>query len=523
MSSVVIPLPRAWSATGGELAVPPELTVAGDDEALVAARPFVRALEDCGAVTAVARADDGFLRLVTEASDDESYRITVDDGVELRGGPQGLRWGAQTLRAMLPAACLMPGSGARAVLPRGVLRDAPAHPWRGLLIDVARHWMPVTWLRRVVDIAAFHKLNRLHLHLTDDQGWRMPVAAYARLTTVGARRRETLVGPAPGDRYDGVPHGGAYTRAELEALVAHAREQGVTIVPEIDLPGHMVAAIAAYPEWGNHPDPVEVMTTWGISSTIINTRPGTLDALRTILDEVMDVFDSPWIHLGGDEVPTTEWEASLEVARLMEREGIDEVRGVQGWIMDQLLDHVRRAGRTPVVWGEAMDAGITGDVVVQAWTEPSQVERALARGHRTVASPQQHWYLNWSAAQGDDEPLGFGVGKGLATSVEDAWAYRVPDGLHGVEGALWAEYVTTPEEASYHLLPRLAVVAERAWAGNADDWAGFRRRLEAQVRRYEQLGWDHRPLTGPGPRWSRTWTDGDGGAARARRRADIHG
>lgn len=505
MSITLIPSPSALEARDGSVPFPSSLGITGDDPGIRALRPLLRTLEDCGAIQQWSRVDDGFVRVETNDLDDEAYSLRIDDdGITLRGSERGVRHGVQTLLALLPPACLMPGSGAPAVLPKVAIDDAPRLAWRGLLVDVARHYMPVSWLRTVVEMLAFHKLNVLHLHLTDDQGWRMPVDAFPKLTTVGARRRETLSGPAPGTIFDGRAHGGAYTKEELRSLVAFARERGVTVVPEIDLPGHMVAAIAAYPEWGNATEPLEVLTTWGISSDIINVRPETIDALRTILDEVMDVFDSPFIHIGGDEVPTRDWESSAEVAELMRSEGLSEVQHVQGWLMTQLVEHLQAAGRTPIVWDEAMDAGIGTDVVVQGWRSPDAVEEAIAAGHPTIASPQQHWYLNYSTTLGADEPLGYGVGKRIATSLEDAFAYRVPDGATGAEAALWAEYVKTPEKASFQLLPRLAAVAERAWAGDRLTFDEFLPAVCAQVERYEHRGWAHRPLDGPGPRWSRT-------------------
>jgi hexosaminidase len=509
MTLSLIPNPSVLDEQPGNVSLPSSLGITGNDVAMQAVRPLLRTLEDCGAIQQWSRADDGFVTIEINDLDDEAYSLRIeDDRIMLSGSDRGVRHGVQTLLALLPSGCLMPGSGARAILPKVSIADAPRLGWRGLLIDVARHYMPVSWLRTVVEMLAFHKLNVLHLHLTDDQGWRMPIDAFPKLTTVGARRRETLSGPAPGNTFDGRAHGGAYTKEELRSLVAFARERGVMVVPEIDLPGHMVAAISAYPEWGNASDPLDVLTTWGISSDIINVRPETVDALRTILDEVMDVFDSPFIHIGGDEVPTRDWESSAEVAELMEREGISEIQHVQGWLMTQLVEHLKAAGRTPIVWDEAVEAGIGTDVMVQGWRSPEAIDAAIAAGHPTIASPQQHWYLNYSNTLGEDEPLGYGVGKNIATSLEEAFAYRVPDRATGVEAALWAEYVKTPEKASFQLLPRLAAVAERAWAGNNLTFDEFLPSVRAQLERYEALGWAHRPLDGPGPRWSRTLEKG---------------
>lgn len=515
----MIPSPHTVANQEKQVPLPTRLTVSGDVTAWAAARPLLRLLEDSGAVSQVIPDDDGFLRLERTDADDEAYSIIVDtDGIVITGG-QGLRHGIATLCALLPPECLRPGAHVAATLPAVTMTDAPRYRWRGLLIDVARHYMPVAWLRSVIDIAAFHKLNVVHLHLTDDQGWRMPIDAFPRLATVGSWRSETLVGPAPGSTFDGRAHGGAYTKEELRALVRYAHDRGIMVVPEIDLPGHMVAAIAAYPEWGNQAEPVNVLTTWGISSNIINTRPTTIDALKQILDEVMDVFDAPYLHLGGDEVPTYEWETSDEVAALMEAEGIASVRDVQGWLMRQLVAHVEAAGRQVIVWDEAMAAEGMDGAIVQAWTSPDAVERGLRFGSPTIASPQQHYYLNWSATTGEDEPLGFGVGKQLAISLRQAWDYVPPAEVIGIEAALWGEYIATPEKASYHLLPRLAAVAERAWSGTRLTWEEFEAKMPEQVARYAALGWEYRPLDGPG-RWSRIMPAHAGSQARRKARID---
>lgn len=516
----ILPSPAEVAYHDGSLTIPPRLTVAGTEQGRAALRPWLRALEDCGAVSSVESCDRGFVTVTVrdpaetaQGPDplrvgDEGYDLTVGPtGITVAGTLAGIRHGASTLCQLLPPEVLRPGSGAQARLPMLNLTDAPTYRWRGLLVDVARHFMPITWLRTLVDIAAFHKLNVLHLHLTDDQGWRMPIDAYPRLATHASRRKETLVGPAPGTTFDGKPHGGIYTKGELSALSAYAASRGVVVVPEIDLPGHMAAAISAYPEWGNVGE-VDVWTTWGVSPTIINPSQETIDALKVILDEVMETFDSPVIHLGGDEVPTTQWENNESVSRLMEREGLEDVRQIQGWIMTQLIDHVEAAGRSVIAWDDAVAARMPGSVTIQAWTSPEAVTGAIQAGYDTIASPQQHYYLGFSAALGRNEPIGYGVGKDIHTPLEAVGEYLVPEECLGVEATIWAEYIKTPAKASYQLLPRLAPVAERAWSGNRVRGADLAAAVNAQVSRYEYLGWDHRPLDGPGLRWSRVFQEG---------------
>lgn len=520
----VVPTPRHIEIEDGLCTIPEKLTVQGAVEAVAALRPLFRVLEDCGAISSIEvqephqansaaflRVDEGFDSDNEVGSlGNEAYELTVTTaGISLTGTKSGILHGTQTLISLLPTACLMPGSMAHAVLQNCHILDSPTFAWRGMMIDSARHFMPIAWLRQVVRIAAFHKLNVLHLHLTDDQGWRVPIDAYPRLIEVSARRRETVGMPYPTDERDGIPHGGFYTKEELRSLVRYADQFGITVVPEVNLPGHMVAGIAAYPEWGNSEQPVEVRTTWGISEDIINTRPETIEALKTILDEVMEVFPSPYIHLGGDEVPTRDWENSTEVADLMEREGLASPRAVQGWIMNSLVEHVQAKGRTVLGWDETVDAGIDSEVIIQAWRTPQRVSDALAAGYKTIASPQQHYYLDYRYADDPAEPPSIGMTRNAYISMEDVLAYQVPATVLGVEAPLWSEFVKDPQRAAYQLLPRLAGVAEKAWRGNEVSRTRFDVALVQQDRRYEALGWEHRPLDGPGVRWSRVW-DEDG-------------
>ncbi|TXS52106.1 beta-hexosaminidase [Streptomyces sp. uw30] len=244
----------------------------------------------------------------------EGYGLTVGPHSVLLRAAQatGLLRGVQTIRQLLPPQALAasPQRGARWSLPCVEITDVPRHRWRGAMLDVARHFQPVSYLRRYVDLLALHKINVFHLHLTDDQGWRMPISAYPKLTEIGAHRARTATS-ADGDDYDGVPHGGAYTRAELTDLVQYAAARGITVMPEIEMPGHVRAALAAYPHLGNRPDRVlDVWTRWGVCDTVLGVHEEVFDFCRTVLEEVMDVFPSPYIHIGGDECPLTEWEQS---------------------------------------------------------------------------------------------------------------------------------------------------------------------------------------------------------------------
>ncbi|MFE0674840.1 beta-N-acetylhexosaminidase [Streptomyces sp. NPDC058867] len=431
---------------------------------------------------------------------EEGYGLTVSPhGVLLRAArPTGLLRGVQTIRQLLPYEALSaPYEGAE--LPGVEITDVPAHPWRGMLLDVARHFQPVSYLHRFVDLLALHKLNTLHLHLTDDQGWRMPVAAYPRLTEIGGRRTQSMTGPAGSTHFDGRPHGGSYTRAELTGLVAHAAARGVTVVPEIGVPGHVRAALAAHPELGNDPGrSLDVWTHWGVCPNVLGVGDHVLDFFRTVLDEVMDLFPSPYIHIGGDEVPTEEWETSPEAVARAAQEGLRGPRDLHGWFMSRMADHVLRAGRRPVAWAEE-GSTLPPDCTVMSWRTPRHAWAAARRGHDVIHAHYRATYFDYARDPGPQEPpaqpgrpvdLRTVYGVDLAPPAgEPLLAGKVL----GTQGQLWTEFVPTPEHIEYLTYPRLCALAERAW-DPTDDWPDFRTRLDGHRARLTALGVPHDTL-----------------------------
>ena len=303
----------------------------------------------------------------------DSYRlVSHTGGVDITGtGAAGVFYGTRSLLQLLPAACLR--SAPSGELPAVVevagaaIEDGPRFGWRGAHLDVSRHFMPKTFVLRLIDVLALHKMNVLHLHLTDDQGWRFPVEKWPRLTEVGAWRRESSSGNVAEHRFDGAPHGGFYSKADLHEIVAYAARRLVTVVPEIDMPGHMQAAIAAYPELGNTGEPLEVLTSWGISDHVLNLDEPTIQFCFDVLGELLEVFPSTWIHIGGDECPTAEWEVSARARRRMRELGLEDARSPQGWMTTRLAEFLSERGRTLVGWDEILDAGAPKDAVVMAW------------------------------------------------------------------------------------------------------------------------------------------------------------
>jgi hexosaminidase len=428
----------------------------------------------------------------------EGYGLTVSPySVLLRAArPAGLLRGVQTLRQLLPPEALVPASAAvrreRWELPCTEITDVPRHDWRGLMIDVARHFHDVATLRRHVDLLALHKLNVLHLHLTDDQGWRMPVAAYPRLTSVGAHRAESMVGPDGSTRFDGRPHGGAYTRAELVDLVAYAARRGVSVVPEIGMPGHVRAALAAYPHLGNHPGrALDVWTRWGVCDTVLGVHDEALDFLHAVLGEVIEVFPSPYVHLGGDECPTTEWEQSPTARARAAAEGLPSPAALHGWLLGRAGSFLMDRGRRPVGWAEygtRLPPGFT----VMSWREPAHAADALRRGHDVVLTHHRTTYLDYAQ---DDAPDGPPAQPGLLVDLRTVHAGEpepVTPGtgsgrVLGTQAQIWTEFAPTAADLDRLAYPRLCALADRAWSGPTS-WPDFTARLSAHTSRLDVLG-----------------------------------
>jgi hexosaminidase len=397
------------------------------------------------------------------------------------------------------------------------IEDSPRFGWRGLGLDVARHFFPKSFLLKLVDVAAFHKFNVLHLHLTDDQGWRLPVERYPRLTEVGAWRRESPLGHEREHRWDGKPHGGYYSKADLSEVVAYAARRFVTVVPEVDMPGHMQAAIASYPELGNTAEKLEVYTRWGISDHVLNMEEATVRFCADVLEEVMAIFPGPYLHIGGDECPTTEWAASPRAQARCRELGLEGVGQFQAWFTSRMAEVVAGGGRQLVAWDEVLDAGAPPGTLVTFWRydhDPTVPARAARQGLDVVMAPEPWSYFDWSYSDDPREPLAIrgqmSVEKAYSSEpvAAEVAAAGLAQHIRGVEAELWTEYVATPEHAEYMYFPRACAMAEVGWSQGPKDWAEFEQRLAAHLRRLDALGVNYRPLDGPNPGQARAWAAG---------------
>jgi hexosaminidase len=351
--------------------------------------------------------------------------------------------------------------------------------------------MPKAGVLRFLDLMAVHRLNVLHLHLTDDQGWRVEVPAFPLLTSVGAWRAGSWVGRPPDGTpgHDGRPHGGYYTVDDLREIVAYAAERQITVVPEIDVPGHSQAAIAAYPWLGATGRPLEVLTRWGINDNILAVNSRTVDFYRDVLTHVAGIFPSQVICVGGDEVPTTQWAADpAGVAEL----GLSSVDDLRGWFLGKLAAHLESLGRRALAWDDA--GPLPRSTIIGAWLSTD----AIAAGHEVVLCPEEHVYLDHRQSDHPDEPTPVGYLRTLA----DVYTYEPLESpqVLGVQAQVWTEHLDNARRVDYAAFPRLAAFAEVAWSRQERDYEEFLARLvRYHLPVLDALGVEYRPLAGPHP------------------------
>ena len=425
---------------------------------------------------------------------EEGYRVTVTpDGVHITGGDAiGAFRGAVLLGHLRD-----PDDPALPV-PSGTWTSAPAHPWRGLMLDVARHFRPVADVCRLIDLLAWHGMNVLHLHLTDDQGWRYEVQGRPELTARGGVRSGTQRGHGPTAEVDTEAHAGWYTAADLRHIDAYAAARGVTVVPEVELPGHVQAALAADPTLGvaETDAPDEPWHRFGLNPHTLNLEDATLAFCRDAIDVLCDAFSGPYVGIGGDEVPTAAWAASDSVRARMADLGIATPQDIQPWFTAQLAAHVAARGKRAFAWDEVLAGPVPDDVVIAAWRGLVAAEVAIERGYACVVCPDTVAYLDYRQSDGADEPVP--VGPPLTNA--DAWSFTVPDGAMGGQANVWTEHLRTRDEVDFAVFPRLAVIAERLWhGGEPGEWADFEAALPTHLRRLAAWGVRFRPLDGPTP------------------------
>jgi hexosaminidase len=438
----------------------------------------------------------------------EGYRLSVrpDRVVAQAAEPVGLFYAIQTIRQLLPPEIFRSSQvpGRSWSLPAVEIEDVPRFSWRGAHLDVGRHFMPKEFVKKYIDLLALHKMNSFHWHLTEDQGWRIEIKKYPRLTEVGAWRKETVVGRMNRDstknRYDGKRHGGFYTQDDVREVVAYAAERFVNVVPEIEMPGHAQAVIAAYPWLGNNPNrQLDVWNRWGVSENILNAEPRTIAFMQDVLAEVLELFPSRFIHVGGDEAVKTQWRSSPRAQARIRELGLKNEAELQSWFIHQMDTYLTSRGRRLVGWDEILEGGLAPGATVMSWRGVQGGIAAARAGHDVIMAPTTYTYLDYyQAATRDSEPLAIG---GLLP-LDSVYGFEpIPADLEpqyakhvlGAQGQLWTEYMPTSQQVEYMAFPRMTALAEVAWTPKeGKDFADFRRRLEVHLRRLDGIGVNYR-------------------------------
>lgn len=448
------------------------------------------------------------LELDSEIDSPEGYNLKVSfDKIVISGKtPAGVFYGIQSLRQLMPAAIETTGQELHDLTIPGVeISDHPRYGYRGMHLDVGRHFFGVASIKKYLDLIAMHKMNTFHWHLTEDQGWRIEIKKYPRLTQIGAYRKGTAIGLA-GTRnapytYDTIPYGGFYTQDEIKEVVAYAADRHITVIPEIELPGHSLAALAAYPEFGNSTGPYEVAKRWGIFTEIYAPTEETFGFLEDILSEVMQLFPSKFIHIGGDEVLKKEWEESAYAQDVIKREGLKDEHELQSYFVQRIEKFLNKNGRNMIGWDEILEGGLAPNATVMSWRGTEGGIAAAKQHHNVIMTPGTHCYFDYyqeSEENRIEEPI---TGSKRHTTVEKVYEYEpTPDSLNpkeasfilGAQGNVWTEYMPTWEIVEYKVLPRMTALSEVVWSSKESrDWEDFHKRLQNMAKRYDILGYNY--------------------------------
>ena len=424
----------------------------------------------------------------------EGYLLKISDKsiVIVASAPNGLFYGMQTLKQMMPLEI----QNGKLEIPVTDIKDQPRFAWRGNMLDCGRHFFPVSFIKKYIDILAMYKINTFHWHLTEDQGWRIEIKKYPLLTEISHWRDETILGhQRDNGEMDGIGYGGFYTQDQAREIVRYAAERYITVVPEIEMPGHSSAALAAYPNLGCTGGPYKVQGTWGVHKDVYCAgKEETFEFLQNVLDEIIDIFPSEFIHVGGDECPKDAWEQCAACQKRIKDNGLKDEHELQSWFISRMDKYLASKGRRLLGWDEILEGGLAPGATVMSWRGEKGGIEAAKQNHDVVMSPNTYMYIDYYQSHDkENEPLAIGG----FLPVERVYEYEpVPAELStdeakyilGVQTNLWTEYVATTKKAEYMLLPRLQAEAEVGWTKKElKDFEGFSKRLETDYLRLEKM------------------------------------
>jgi|CXWL01.1.fsa_nt_gi hexosaminidase len=433
---------------------------------------------------------------LTYNSKANGYTLVIEKNKILLEGETnaGTFYGIQTLIQLLPMPPTITQRHTLLNISCLYITDHPRFAYRGLHFDVSRHFFPVEYVKKYIDYIALHKMNYFHWHLTDDQGWRIEIKKYPKLTSVGAWRDGTIIGRYPGTGNDHIHYGGFYTQEQIKEVVKYAAERYITVIPEIEMPGHSMAALAAYPQLGTWPDSVyKVSQTWGINgmfNNVLNPSEYTFNFLQNVLDEVMQLFPAPYIHIGGDECDKQWWKKSSFCQQLMKEKGIKDEHALQSYFIQRIEKYVNSKGKKIIGWDEILEGGLAPNAVVMSWRGEQGGIDAAKQNHDVIMTPGNPVYFDHTQSQNEDS-----VTIGGYNPIEKVYAYEpIPKELNaeqakhvlGAQANMWTEYMKNTRKVEYMLFPRLSALSEVLWSPKEKrNWDGFQKRLMVQFKRYD--------------------------------------
>ncbi|MGZ8557198.1 MAG: beta-N-acetylhexosaminidase [Chitinophagaceae bacterium] len=510
----IIPLPSGMQRSNSNFTISKEtkiLAQQGNAEALQVAKMLSQKLQTAaGLEIEVKETDndsnaDNAIYFTTTAVEDslgkEGYQLSVSNKSVIVKAKEaaGLFYGLQTIYQLLPAdiesSTLVENISWQ--IPGVEITDVPRFKWRGQHLDVCRHFFSLDFIKKYIDNMAMHKLNYFHWHLTEDQGWRLEIKKYPKLTEVGAWRKETLIGHVKDKphKFDGKRYGGFYTQEEAKEIVQYAKERFITVVPEIEMPGHATAAIAAYPELGVTGKQIEVATHWGVFPDIFNVEESTFTFLENVLTETMEIFPGEYIHIGGDEAIKDQWKASPKIQKKIKELGLKNEEELQSYFMTRIEKFINSKGRKIIGWDEIIEGGLVPNATVMSWRGMEGGVTAAKSGHDVIMAPIQYTYFWWNQGDSATEPLSAGNYLPMQKvygfePIDSSLTVEEAKYVLGAHGSAWAEYMENEAKVEYMVFPRLSALAEVVWSPKEKkNWNDFKKRMSKQFKRF-----DHRKI-----------------------------
>ena len=498
----IIPLPKSLKPAEGNFTIKKGISVyINSDEFSPSANLLALQIKNASGQTVPVKiaksASSGIVFSKNDALGDEEYRLQVTSKkVEIQAKTgKGAFYGLQTLLQLMPAPIYGNELSTVALtVPNCLIEDAPRFSYRGLMLDVGRYFFSVDAVKRYIDLMAIYKLNTFHWHLTEDQGWRIEIKKYPLLTSISSVRKESMLAHYPDQKYDGKPHGGFYTQEQIKEVVAYATSKYIQVIPEIEMPGHSTAVLAAYPQFGANGDKIlQVKTKWGVAEDVLFPREETFTFLEDVLTEVMALFPGQYIHVGGDECPKTQWKESRFCQDLIKKLGLKDENELQSYFIRRIDKFVTSKGKKLLGWDEILEGGISPNAMVMSWRRTKGGIEAAKQNHDVVMSPNSYFYIDYYQSEAKTEPIAIGGFLPLSKCYSfepDLPELTAEEAKHvvGIQANLWTEYISNLPYAEYMTYPRALALSEVSWSPKGSkNYEDFKKRLKGHMPSMDAL------------------------------------